>query len=288
MEALPREYREIALAWWRQNKLRATQADDKQDMNRLGREIDRLGRCVEKLGVKVCDYTGRPYGNLNVEAVAIEPDPTVESETIFETISPEIVYKGEVVQRSRVVVHKPGPKLSVENEDEGHDGRPICSPSIDGPRGEEAISERDDAVAGKYEDGAHIPQEKRVPNLPLILASASVALCAACLIALLCLWPILLERFDRIDLAIQSVDDDLPVQEETSIADVDDGEQAYRRGLSLIEYEVKPGDTLLEICESQEIDYGSYARLICRLNDLASPDSITAGEILILPVASEE
>ena len=38
MEALPREYREIALAWWRQNKLRATQADDKQDMNRLGRE----------------------------------------------------------------------------------------------------------------------------------------------------------------------------------------------------------------------------------------------------------
>lgn len=288
MEALPREYREIALAWWRQNKLRATQADDKQDMNRLGREIDRLGRCVEKLGVKVCDYTGRPYGNLNVEAVAIEPDPSVESETIFETISPEIVYKGEVVQRSRVVVHKPGPKLSVENEDEGHDGRPICSPSIDGPRGEEAISERDDAVAGKYEDGAHIPQEKRVPNLPLILASASVALCAACLIALLCLRPILLERFDRIDLAIQSIDDDPAVQEEASITDVDDGEQIPSRGLSLIEYEVKPGDTLLEICESQEIDYDSYVRLICQLNDLASPDSIVAGETLVLLVTSEE
>lgn len=287
METLPREYREIALAWWRQKKLLDAHANGVQDMNRLGREVDRLGRCIEMLGVTVRDYAGRPYGNLNVEAVAIEPDPSAEKETIFETISPEIVYKGEVKQRSRVIVHKPGPKLAVENEADQHEGKPSDRSSL-GVTKEEAVSEQEHFVASNNESGTPASQGRHVRFLPLVLAGVSAALCMACLIFLLCLRPIMLERFDRIDSAIQGVDDELTAQEEASVAGANDAEWVYGTEFVLVEYGVKPGDTLLEICESQKIDYDSYVRLICRLNDLASPDSIVAGETLVLPVASEE
>lgn len=288
METLPREYREIALAWWRQKKLIDTQDDGIQDMNRLGREVDRLGRCVEMLGVTVRDYTGRPYGNLNVEAVAIEPDASVENETIFETISPEIVYKGEVIQRSRVVVHKPDPKLAVKNESEQHGGKSIDRSSCDVTKEEETVSEQEDFATSNIERDPQTLWGKCIPSLLIAFAGISVVLCAACLIILFCIRPIMLERFDRIDMAIQHVDDDLVALEESSTAGANDNERVYDTELVLIEYEVMSGDTLLEICKSQGIDYESHVQLICRLNGLVSPDSIVAGETLVLPVASEE
>lgn len=288
METFPREYREIALAWWRQKKLADTQTDGIPDTRRMSREIDRLGRSIEALGIVVRDYTGRPYGNLNVEAVAIEPDSSVESETIFETISPEIVYKGEVVQRSRVVVHKPGSKQSAENEAEKHEERPDIPSSASDQEKKEVATEQEDAVASNAKDGVPASQEKSGLSLTLVLAGISAALCAACLIVLLCFRPTLFERFDRIDSAIQEMDDNLTAREEASVADDNDEEQAYGGEIVLIEYEVKPGDTLFEICESQGIDYDGYVELICRLNGLGSPDSIIAGETLVLPSASEE
>lgn len=291
VETCPREYREIALAWWRQKKLLDGSTDNPQDARRLSREVDRLGRNVEMLGVVVRDYTGRPYGNLNVEAVAIEPDPAVETETIHETISPEIQYKGEVIQKSRVVVHKPGSApapapahAEVTCLDENASAQ---LPHMDNPEPDKATAEQNGTADNVSEDRDFAAQKSERPLLLYLLAGVSVALCAACLLLLIYLKPALLFRFDQIDSSIQKIEDSSAVQNDAAVVNGSNDEQksdAEEVELTLIEYEVKPGDTLYEICDAQGIDYGQYAQLICRLNGLSSPDSIIAGETLVLPI----
>ena len=241
------------------------------------------------LGVVVRDYTGRPYGNLNVEAVAIEPDPAVETETIHETISPEIQYKGEVIQKSRVVVHKPGPApapahAEVTRLDENASAQ---LPHVDNPEQDKVTAEQNGAADNVSEDRDFAAQKSERP-LPLyLLAGVSVALCAACLLLLIYLKPALLSRFDQIDSSIQKIEGSSAVQNDAAVVNSSNDEQksdAEEIELTLIEYEVKPGDTLYEICDAQGIDYGQYAQLICQLNGLSSPDSIIAGETLVLPI----
>lgn len=287
VETCPREYREIALAWWRQKKLLDGSTDNPQDARRLSREVDRLGRSVEMLGVVVRDYTGRPYGNLNVEAVAIEPDPAVETETIYETISPEIQYKGEVIQKSRVVVHKPGPVPAHAEAFSLDENASAQSPHADNPEQDKATAAQNGVVDNASEDRDFAAQKSERPLLLYLLAGVSVVLCAACLLLLVYLKPALLSRFDQIDSSIQKIEESSKTQNDVAVVNGSNDEQnsdAEEVELTLIEYEVKPGDTLYEICDAQGIDYGQYAQLICRLNGLSSPDSIIAGETLVLPI----
>lgn len=239
------------------------------------------------LGVVVRDYTGRPYGNLNVEAVAIEPDPAVETETIYETISPEIQYKGEVIQKSRVVVHKPGPAPTHEEVTRLDESASAQLPHVDNPEQDKATTEQNGVADNVSEDKDSAAQKSERPLLLYLLAGVSVALCAACLLLLIYLKPALLSRFDQIDSSIQKIEDSSLAQNDASAVNgSNDGQKddAEDIELTLIEYEVKPGDTLYEICDAQGIDYGQYAQLICRLNGLSSPDSIIAGETLVLPI----
>lgn len=298
MEQCPREYREIALSWWRQKKLLEGAREGQADARKLEREVDRLGRCVEAFGVAVHDYTGRPYGNLNVEAVAIEPDPAVESEVIFETITPEISYQGEMVQRSRVVVHKPGPAPAgvapspevVSPPEVPSASACRASLSDQAPIGTDVQQAPVPAVAGMVESCAAAPK-----TLYALAGAAIIVSLIGCGIFLRAERS-LVSRLEQIDASFSELEQDFEEQRET-LAAVQEavsaeepegaGGDAEAEELVLVEYEVKRGDTLVDICAEMGVDYADSIELICNLNGLDNPDSIIAGETLILPVSHE-
>lgn len=293
MEELPRQYRDIATAWWRQGKLLAGQEIGEEERRRLERESERLGRSLESLGLEVRDYTGRPYGNLNVEAIAIEPDPSVTAEVIFETVSPELVWQGSVVQRSRVVVHKPGAAPASEpvaSEPLGAvqvaAGPEACD--VEGESREADVRGEDGRVAGEAgragETVASPPARGGLDVSVVVLAALAAVLSLATLVLVLRLGGTVTEEAAELRRAIggrseasPTVVVDMPAQEEGV------GEAPSSDELSLVEYEVRPGDTLEGICAERGLDYRRYANLICSLNGLSNPDEIQAGQTLVIP-----
>lgn len=297
MPACPREYREIALAWWRQKKLLENPGEAEGNSQRLRREVERLRRCVEALGMGVRDYTGRPYGNLNVEALAIETDAAVEEEVVFETVSPELSFGGEVIQRSRVVVHKPAPV-----EETGKGDAPSCSAS-------EASAEKNETVVSEGQDEpSHFRTRLPQALLPLMAALAVFSLTNLLLSLGLC--SATMGRFDRIDqsnedmaqIISQAMEPDEPegaeVEKDISSQQTPDNTSDHDQGpeipasddtraneVSLVEYQVQTGDTLEGVCRSLGISYGQHMELICRINGISDPDKIYAGETLYLPVS---
>jgi len=51
------------------------------------------------------------------------------------------------------------------------------------------------------------------------------------------------------------------------------------RGIEVLVYVIKPGETLLEIA----VRYGTTVQYLMELNDLKDPDQITVGQELLIP-----
>ena len=102
-----KQFVDLATICWRQSRIVKLLDKSNSDIQRLEREVDRFGRVLKSCDIEINDYEGRKNNNLNIETASIELDSTVKDEIIFETITPEIKYKGEIQKKSRVVVHKP-------------------------------------------------------------------------------------------------------------------------------------------------------------------------------------
>lgn len=253
----------------------------------MQREVVRLGRCVEKLGLSVRDYTGRSYGNLNVDAVAIEADPEVDSEVIFETIAPEIAYQGAVIQKSRVIVHKPSSDSSVRQVSISTKSSTVALSQREENQKPDKSAEKSSAFRTADSDSSWSNAPSRSSLLYFVSTALIAILCALTLYALSVFASDASIRLDRGSEQLQVIESkvDAYLQKEQQ-APHDD---TYDVGVSadtvrLIAREVKAGDTLQGICELYGIDFQSYVRFICAINNLDSPDSIFIGDTLFLPM----
>jgi hypothetical protein len=97
---------EIAVQWWRLDRWAAGPDEARLVARHVAR---RLSQLLEHQGVEVLDLTGRPYdAGLAVEVVDSIRDPLapVGHETVDETVSPIVLWRGTVVRQGQVVMRR--------------------------------------------------------------------------------------------------------------------------------------------------------------------------------------
>jgi hypothetical protein len=94
---------DVAVEWWRLDRWSQGPDEGRLVARRVAR---RLSLFLEEQGVEVLDLTGKPYeAGLAVEVVESLADPAAPSglETVDETVSPIVLWKGTVVRQGQVV-----------------------------------------------------------------------------------------------------------------------------------------------------------------------------------------
>jgi hypothetical protein len=97
---------EIAVQWWRLDRWAAGPDEARLVARHVAR---RLSQLLEHHGVEVLDLTGKPYdAGLAVEVVDSIRDPLapVGHETVDETVSPIVLWRGAVVRQGQVVMRR--------------------------------------------------------------------------------------------------------------------------------------------------------------------------------------
>jgi len=97
---------DVAIEWWRLDRWALGPNEGRLVARHVAR---RLLRFLEGQGVEVLDLTGKPYeAGLAVEVVESLADPASPSgrETVDETLSPIVLWKGAVVRQGQVVIRR--------------------------------------------------------------------------------------------------------------------------------------------------------------------------------------
>jgi LysM repeat protein len=289
---------ELATIWWRQSRIAKVLDKTNGDIQRLEREVDRFGRVLNSCDIEINDYEGRKNNNLNVETAAIEVDADVKEEIIFETIKPEIKYKGEIQQKSRVVVHKPA---------EGDAPESISIKKPDSPKGEPATNEDENSANnGTSKSDPDASRHARMLKAGFVwLVVLSCAIIVVAVVVPLSFTDsakdndgiidelhqvieekdaIIDDQADRISelKEIDSTSGEIPSAAQQSAPD--DGTDIDSEDVvSLKRYTVKAGDTLFSICEDNNLDYAENAQFIQNANGIENPNIIFAGQVIYLP-----
>lgn len=98
---------ELANCYWAMEKNFSKYEEELSDNNkrRLKNSLRKIESYLQNSDVDIKDYTGRQYiDGLNVEIVEKEIDEKTKKPTVSDVIKPAILYRGSLVQRSRVII----------------------------------------------------------------------------------------------------------------------------------------------------------------------------------------
>ena len=74
-------------------------------MRRLKSSIRKIKSYLDESDIEVNDYSGRQFNEgMNVEIVGRRVDKKVKTSIIDEVMSPAILYRGELVQKTKVII----------------------------------------------------------------------------------------------------------------------------------------------------------------------------------------
>lgn len=89
----------------------------------VSRHIDAAFDALTTAKVEVKDYTGEKYVPGMALKAIFQPNPSLKSEIIAETIKPTICYKDKLLQQGEVVVEEPAADSSVQKSDDSSKGQ---------------------------------------------------------------------------------------------------------------------------------------------------------------------
>ena len=99
---------EIALNSWRL-KRRMEDPETHEPIEGMGlyyRHVDAIQKGLDSLGLTIKDPTNETYG-AQQKAIAFEPTPGIQKETVVKTIKPTIQFRGQLLERGEVIVGTP-------------------------------------------------------------------------------------------------------------------------------------------------------------------------------------
>ena len=308
-----KQFLELATIFWRQSRAINNLDNSNSEVKRLEREVDRLGRVLKTCEIEINDYEGRKNNNLNVDTISIEVSENVIEEIIFETVKPEIRYKGEVQQRSSVVVHKP----AVESDGEA---APPVKPTLAESEAATAMSvpEPEQQASPQPDENVPEPDEATVgviPNRDEKRTRKAGAAAFAWLIVLSCVIVVIVVFALSSNAAAENeiINNELKViiDEKNTIIDFQntritdlEGQVTMMEGsaaeehplidpviedavsdvIELVRYTIMPGDTLYSIIEENGLDIAENENIIRNINGITNPNRIIAGQDIYLPL----
>ena len=98
---------ELANAYWNLEKKLGDYENELSDNNvrRLKSSIRKIKSYLDESDIEVNDYSGRQFNEgMNVEIVGRKVDKKVKTSIIDEVMSPAILYRGELVQKTKVII----------------------------------------------------------------------------------------------------------------------------------------------------------------------------------------
>ncbi|HYE15001.1 MAG TPA: hypothetical protein VD968_11215 [Pyrinomonadaceae bacterium] len=97
---------ELAVECWRLERWAETTRDE-ASAARARHAARRLAKFLGERGVSFVDLTGRAYEpGLAVEVLDVIRDPGAAGDTIDETVSPVVLWRGSVISHGQVVIRK--------------------------------------------------------------------------------------------------------------------------------------------------------------------------------------
>lgn len=309
MEELNNKIIELAIISWRQSRIVKKLDDSSSEVKRLNREIDRFSRVLTSYNIEINDYEGRKNNNLNVEIASIEESSMVKNEIIFETISPEIKYKGIILKKSRVIVHKPIEDMSLvaskplfKND---NDLQILGKSSKASQQGNQNINDIQETKSFSKRS-----EENKVNFRNIIFTTWLVVISIISIAGILTLKNgnknfdykyyeieniisensrISNENKERI-IEITEINAQLREKLNQNITNIqidnssNSDENIRDNAIEFRKYIVKNGDSLYNICKFNNIDYEEYLQIIVNVNGIKNLNEIFIGQVLLLPV----
>lgn len=272
------DIKELAISYWRMEKwLNNTNVERKMAANSALRSIKRY---LEGNKIEVLDLVGQHFDSgLAVDVINNDvPEGTDDSKIIIsETIKPIIMQEGAVIQFGQVSI--------------GTAVKPVAS--------NEEKSNIDNDAKNSYQND----MTKEIIELSNMIKAQNnkklkvVGLIAiALLITVLSVESILLFRVN------QNINNNIKTQE--TFIEKENSDQATNTSvpqqnidvptddnsseIKFIEYEIKPGDSLLSICNENGISYDSSIEYIKNINGISDINKIFVGQKILLPDNNKE
>lgn len=271
------DIKELAISYWRMEKwLNNTNVERKMAANSALRSIKRY---LEGNKIEVLDLVGQHFDSgLAVDVINNDvPEGTDDSKIIIsETIKPIIMQEGAVIQFGQVSI--------------GIAVKPVVT--------NEEKSNIDNAKNSYQND-----MTKEIIELSnMIKAQNNNKLKIAGLIAIVLLITVLSVESILLFRVNQNINNNIKTQE--TFIEKENGDQATNTSvpqqnidvatddksseIKFIEYEIKPGDSLLSICNEMGISYDSSIEYIKNINDISNINKIFVGQRILLPDNNKE
>lgn len=272
------DIKELAISYWRMEKwLNNTNVERKMAANSALRTIKKY---LEENKIEVLDLVGQHYDwGLAVDVINNNvPEGTDDSKIIIsETIKPIVMQEGAVIQFGQVSIGTTIKQIAVNKE--------ISN------------SETDD------KDNSQNDMTKEIIELSnIIKAQNNNKFKVVGLIAVGLLITVVIAEAILLFKVNQNINDNIKTQE--TIMEKEDIDQTTNASviqqnidvptddklseIKFIEYEIKPGDSLLSICNEMGISYDSNIEHIKNMNDIKDINMIQAEDKILLPINNKE
>lgn len=272
------DIKELAISYWRMEKwLNNTNVERKMAANSALRSIKRY---LEGNKIEVLDLVGQHFDSgLAVDVINNDvPEGTDDSKIIIsETIKPIIMQEGAVIQFGQVSI--------------GTAVKPVAS--------NEEKSNVDNGDKNSYQND----MTKEIIELSnMIKAQNNKKLKVVGLIAIALLITVLSVESILLFIVNQNINNNIKTQE--TFIEKENGDQATNASvpqqninvptddksseIKFIEYEIKPGESLLSICNENGISYDSSIEYIKNINGISDINKIFVGQKILLPDNNKE
>lgn len=276
------DIKELAISCWRMEKwLNNTNVERKMAANSALRTIKRY---LEGNKIEVLDLVGQHFDSgLAVDVINNDvPEGTDDSKIIIsETIKPIIMQEGAVIQFGQVSIGIAVKPVASNEEKDNVDNDAKNSYQNDMSR---EIIELSNMIKAQNNN-----KSKVIGLIAIIL-----------LIAVLSVESILLVRVNKNindnannnTQTIETVIEKENINQTTNVSvpqenvDVQTDDKSCE--IKFIEYEIKPGDSLLSICNEKGISYNSSIEYIKNINSISDINKIFVGQKILLPDTNKE
>ena len=111
---------ELATNLWRAKQRivgTRTEADVSPELKKVLRPILAALENLDKLGVRIADFTGEPFvQGMALNVISSQPNSSLSSDRICETLKPTIFFKEQFVQAGDVIIEGPPSQSEKENK----------------------------------------------------------------------------------------------------------------------------------------------------------------------------